>query len=233
MKRFYSVVLAGLVTAVTMAAPALAAPRSPQIVFGNAALQARLASLGESISTLTDQQDGLVWGSTISSNSTMTIQFDLNGNPNQDEVGIVKLGPGGTSIAGICAVFPAAADSGWFAVASFRSGGNLIVTLFDQHASIQSQTLYTGVDRTKFGYYIKNPGGTFYSHDGFNTDGRAHALAYAGTGENTGSWWLCWEDAAIASYAAADFDDAVVFMESLNPTPVNKTSWGSLKQRFR
>ena len=34
-------------------------------------------------------------------------------------------------------------------------------------------------------------------------------------------------------YANADFDDALIFMESINPTPVAQTTWGTLKARFR
>ena len=44
---------------------------------------------------------------------------------------------------------------------------------------------------------------------------------------------MAWEDAPIASYANADFDDALLFMESINPTPVARTTWGSLKRHFR
>jgi hypothetical protein len=233
MKRIYSVALALLVASVTFAAPAFAAPRSPQIPFAGAALQSRLTSLGESINVLTQQQDGLVWGSTVSSNSTMTIQFDLNGNPSGDELGIAKLNASGNVVTGLAKVFPANADSGWFAVASFRPGGALIVNLFDENATAQPGFTYTGVNRSLFGYYVKRGANTFYSHDGFNSDGNAHALAYAGTGQNTGCWWLCWEDLPVASYGSSDFDDAILFIESQNPTPANHTSWGSLKSRFR
>ncbi len=233
MKRFYSSALALLVTSAALAAPALAVPRAPQIPFGSAALSARLSSLGESINVLTQQQDGLVWGSTVSSNSTMTIQFDLNGNPSADEIGIAKLNAAGNVVTGLAMVFPASADSGWFAVASFRPGGVLIVNLFDENAAAQPGFTYTGVNRSLFGYYVKRGANTFYSHDGFNSDGKAHALAFAGTGQNLGCWWLCWEDEPVVSYGASDFDDAVLFIESQNPTPVSHTTWGSLKSRFR
>jgi len=92
---------------------------------------------------------------------------------------------------------------------------------------------YTGVNSALFAYYIKAFGNTYFSHDGFNGDGKAHALAYAGTGQNTGCWWQCWEESPIPNYLDADFNDAVVFMESMNPTPVSKSSWGQVKARFR
>ena len=239
MKRIYSGVLALMVAMATLAAPALAAPRAPQIAFGSGPLQARLNGFGESINVLTQQQEGLVWGSTISTNSTMTIQFELSGNPHHNEIGIAKLNAGGNAVTGLVPVFTSApgsfnnTDTGWFAVASFRPGNLLVVNLFDQSAALRSITTVGGVDRTHFAYYLSNSTGTFYSHDGFNLDLKAHALAYMGNGQNTGGWWLCWEDAPIVNYANADFDDATVFMESLNPTPVSHTTWGKVKSRFR
>jgi hypothetical protein len=223
-KRFYFAALASVVAMAGLGAPAHAALSVPQIAFNSGALQGRLNGFGESINVLTQQQDGLVWGSTVSSNATMTIQFELAGNPHVNEIGIAALDPTGTIVTGLDPLF---------AVASFRPGGVLKVNVFDATAALLTTLSYTGVNRSLFAYYIKNGGGTFNSHYGFNGDGKVHALAFAGSGENTGSWWLAWEDAAIANYADADFDDALVFMESLNPTPVAHTTWGAVKARFR
>ena len=89
------------------------------------------------------------------------------------------------------------------------------------------------MNRSLFAYYIKAGANTYYSHEGFNSDGLCHAMAFAGTGENTGCWWQCWEDSPISGYGGADYNDAVVFMESLNPTPVSRMTWGKVKARFR
>jgi hypothetical protein len=234
MKRLLTAALA-LATTVALAAPASAALRVPQIMFDPGPLQIRLDGFGEAIDVLADQQEGLVWGSTISTNSAMTIQFQLSGNPHGNTMGISKLTATalGTVLNGTAQVFPASAGTGWFAVASFRPGNTLIVNLFDANAVLQGTTSYSGVNRSLYGYYISNGSGTFHSHDGLNADGKAHALAFAGTGQNKGSWWLAFEDSPIADYATEDFDDALIFMESINPTPVAQTSWGSLKARFR
>lgn len=232
MKRIYSVVL-GLAMGLTLAAPSFAALRVPQVAFNSASLQSRMNGFGESINVLTQQQDGLVWGSTISTNSTMTIQYQLSGNPHANEIGIAKLNAAGNVVTGLATVFPATSAPGMFAVASFRPGNLLIVNLFDANANLVGQTSTSGVNRSLFGYYIKNAGATSYTHEGFNADGKVHSLAFAGTGINTGSWWLAWEDAPITTYSGADFDDALLFMESINPTPVAQTTWGSLKARFR
>jgi len=233
-KRFYAAALATLVAVATPSAPAHAALLVPQIAFGGSALQSRLNGLGESINVQTDQQDALVWGSTVTGNSLLTIQFDLSGNVNDAELGIAKLSSTGKSVTGICPVFPAVADNGWFAVASFRSGGTLVVNLFNQNAVLIGAMTYTGANPSLFAYYLKTAaGGTFYSHPGFNSDGKYHTMTFAGTGQNTGCWWQCWEDQPIVNYGNSDFDDALVFMESLNPTPVSHTTWGKVKARFR
>jgi len=233
-KRLYAAVLTVVAALAATSAPANAALRVPQIPFASADLQTRFNIAGESINVLTDQQNGLVWGSTVSGNSLLTIQFDLaDGNTGDAELGIAKLDPTGTILTGTATVFPSAADNGWFAVASFKAGGALTVNLFGPAANLISTMNYTGVNSALFGYYIKSAGNTFYSHDGFNGDGKAHALAYAGTGQNLGCWWLCWEESTIANYSGADFNDAIVFMESLNPTPVTRTTWGKVKARFR
>ncbi len=218
---------------ITSAVPAAAAFRSPQILFGSTALQQHLNDLGESVNVQTEQQEGLVWGSTVSGNSAMTIQFELNGNPSGAELGIAALNPGGHSVFALIPVFPATADSGWFAVASFRPGNNLIVTLFDENATLISQHSYIDVDRSLFAYYITHAHGTFFSHEGFNSDGKVHSLTYAAKGMNSGSWWMAWEDTPIAEYSTKNFFDALLFLESVNPTPAARTSWGELKNRFR
>ena len=234
MKRFYAAVLTVLAALAATSAPARAALRVPQIPFTVSALQTRFNNLGESINVLTQQQDGLVWGTTVSGNSVLTIQFDLvHGNTGDAELGIAKLDPTGHTVTGLAAVFPAVADNGWFAVASFHAGGALVVNLFDPTAVLRGTLTYSGVNSALFAYYIKSSGNTYFSHDGFNGDGKAHALAYAGTGQNTGCWWQCWEESPIANYLDADFNDAVVFMESMNPTPVSKSTWGQVKARFR
>jgi len=232
-KRFYVAVLTVMAAVAVRSAPAQAALRVPQIPFASAPLQTRFNLVGESINVLTQQQDGMVWGTTVSGNSVLTIQFDLAGNSNDAELGIAKLDGTGKFVTGLAPVFPSVSDNGWFAVASFHSGGALVVNLFNPSAVLVGTMSYTGVNSALFAYYIKSGGNTYFSHDGFNGDGKAHALAYAGTGQNTGCWWQCWEESTIANYSGADFNDAVVFMESMNPTPVSRTTWGKVKARFR
>ena len=234
MNRYLSTALA-VVTTVALAAPAFSAPRVPQIAFNSASLQTRLNGFGESINVLTQQEEGLVWGSTVSSNATMTIQFELTGNPHSNSLGVATLSADRRQVLQLCEIFPADIGTGAFAVASFRAGGVMIVNRFGPAANLLGTVTYTGVNRQLYSYYLDNPLATWFSHEFHNLDDnhKIHSLSYAGTGENKGSWWMAWEDAAIATYANADYADAIVFMESVNPTPVSQTTWSSLKARFR
>ena len=162
----------------------------------------------------------------------MSIMFQLAGNPNQDEFGIVGLNAAG-GLSGLCAVFPAGDfNTGYFAVASFRSGDKLTVNLFDASASVISTTTFTGVDRSRLVYYVKNSNGTFFSHMGYNLDHKVHSLVFAGTNLNQGSWWMAWED-SLDPGATADFGDGLLFLGALNPSPVSHATWASVKARFR
>ncbi len=232
MKRYASAVLVMLFATLAVM-PAHAALRVPQIAFDSAQLATQFALQGESIDLLNQQQDGLVWGSTVSTNSTMTIQFELTGPLHQNTMGIAILDATGKTVIGHAPVFPAGAAAGTFAVASFRPGNQLVVNLFDVNATILGRTTFSNVNRNLFAYYLENGPVRYYSHEGFNADGKVHALAYAGTGENKGCWWMAWEDAEFPDYADAQYDDALLFLESLNPTPVNHASWGKVKSLFR
>jgi hypothetical protein len=232
MKRLYSVLWATVVGVAVHVAPARAGLCAPQTVFICAGLQNQLNTLGESIDVLTQQHEGLVWATNASSNTTMSIMFQLAGNPNQDEFGIVGLNAVG-SLSGLCAVFPAGGfNTGYFAVASFRSGDKLTVNLFDASASVINTTTFTGVDRSRFMYYVKNSNGTFFSHMGYNPDRKVHSLVFAGTNLNQGSWWMAWED-SMDPGATADFGDGLMFLGALNPSPVSHATWASVKARFR
>jgi len=232
MQRLYSVLLATAVGVVLHGSPAHAGLCVPQTAFACTGLQSQFNTMGESIDVLTQQQEGLVWGTNASMNATMTIMFELAGNPNQDEFGIVGLNAGG-NLSGLCAVFPANDfHTGYFAVASFRSGGVLTVNLFDASATVINTATYAVVDRTRFLYYVKNSNGTFFSHLGYNPDGKAHSLVFAGTNVNKGSWWMAWEDSMNPS-TAADFGDGLLFLSALNPTAVNHATWAAVKARFR
>ena len=229
MKRLVTIFVSMLMLA-AFAASASAALRAPQVVVNGGTLQGYLNSVGEAINVATDQQDVQRWASTVSNNSTFTIQVELSGNAGSNSVGLYNAA---LAAPPLYQVFPGAATAGWFAVASFRTAPvRVTVSLFDNNAAFLASNTYLGADRNDFGFYLQQQAGAvLYTQDGRN-GGAAQALTYAGTGLNSGSWWLCWEDATAAQGADNDFDDCVLFLESVNPTPVSKTTWGQLKKQF-
>jgi len=133
-----------------------------------------------------------------------------------------------------------------FSTATFKPGNILVVNRFDALGNFLSTTTFGGVDPNNFGFYLSVPSGTVFTQDSRNPGGQARAITFQGTGKNAGTWWLCWDEplgpapAGVAAGAGVvssggdqDFDDLVVLMESVNPTPVTNTSWGQLKSRFR
>src|SRR5947209_18726759 len=128
MKRAVTI-LVGLIALVAVVGTASATLRSPQIPVFGGCLQGELNAQGESINVLTDQQAIQRWASTVSNNSTFTIQGELSGNAAANTYGIYN-----ASLAAppLYLVFPGAATTGWFATASFRTAPiRVVVNLFD------------------------------------------------------------------------------------------------------
>ena len=211
------------------AAQAAVPLRVPQIVVnpGDGALQAYFNGVGESITVATDQLDAQTWSTTISGNSTLTLMLEIAGNAASNSIGVYN---GSDAAPVLYQVFPGAAAPGWHALAHFGAGGSLVVSLFDQNSVYQGQSAYAGVDKNNFGFYLQGPGGTFYSQD-YRNAGAAHVLTFAGTGVNFGCWWQCFEDLPAGS-SDNDFNDAVVFVESVAPVPAGKSSWGRIKSLY-
>ena len=230
MKRMVTI-LAAMLALAAFAGSAFAGLRSPQVPVLGGTLQGYLNSADGGINTATDQNDAQRWAATVSNNSTFTIQVELSGNASNNNLGLYNASAASPSL---YQVFPGAASTGWFAVASYRTAPTrVIVNLFDASAALQGTTTYLGADRSNFGFYISGPGGTFYTQDARNPNSAAQAVTFAGTGINAGSWFLCFEETGLANSSDQDYDDAVLFLESVNPTPVSKTSWGALKSRFQ
>ena len=211
-------------------------PRNPQVVFNGASLQTYLNGVGQTINVATDQFDIPCWSTTVSNNATFTIQLELTGNPAGNAVGVYNCSDGPAPT--LYEIFPGVASQGWFAVASFNVGGpgNLVVNVFNNSAVLVSNTAYAGVDASNFGFYLASsfggPVAVYYSQDARNFGGDPQALVYAGTGTSAGQWWLAFEDEAF-SISDKDFDDFVMFMESVNkPVPAIQTTWGGLKVRL-
>ena len=205
-----------------------------QVAFASASLQAKFTGASEVINTDLDQAlDAQRWACTVSGNSAVTLMFELAADAQGNSIGVYDAN---LALTNHYPIFPGTAQEGDFAVASFRSAPNrLVVNLFDHNATLQNTITYLGVSIHDFGYYIDNPNaGKGYTQDARNAGEEARVLAYRGTGRNVGNWWLCFEDKNPQDDDQdRDFDDAVLFVESINPTAVSKSTWGALKSRFR
>jgi hypothetical protein len=190
--------------------------RATQIPVLGGTLQGYLNGVGESINVSTDQRDVRSWTSSVANDTALTLQVELSPNAGGNTVGIYN-----TTLAAppLYQVLPGAAGQGWFAVASFRTAPvRVVVNLFDANKTFQGANTYLGADRNNFGFYLqRSTGEVLYSEDIRNPGGKAQALAFAGTGVNTGSWWVAFEDTDASSGSDQDFDDAVVFVDSANP----------------
>jgi hypothetical protein len=211
--------------------PIFSAPlRTPQVVVHGTGLGDYFAGVGELITPSTDQRNvGLLTGGF---NSTFAFQIELARKPDGLVAGIYN---GYDANPTLMPVFPAAAASGWFAVVSFRTPPvRVVVNLFDGGAVFQGTTTYLGADRRGAGCYVQGPGGTFYSQDARNPGGTPQLLFFAGTGLNSGSIWLTVEDQPVAGGADGDYDDVICFIDNLSTiTPLQHSTWGELKSRFR
>ena len=231
------VLLLGARTSAGASFPLQSAPlRTPQAVVHGTGLQDYFTGVGESIAPSTDQRDaGLLTAAGF--NSTLTFQIGIERKADGLVAGIYN---GYDANPTLMPVFPATATSGWFAVVSFRTAPvRVTVNLFDANAVYLGTTTYLGADRRGIGCYVQGPGGTFYSQDARNAGGTPQLLFFAGTGINSGSAWLAAEDQPASGGADGDYDDLLMFFESVcscptsGLTPVQQSSWGRLKSIFR
>lgn len=225
------VLLVALVAFVASTGVASAALRAPQVPVLTGSLQTYFNSIGESINVNTQQDAAQTWSRTVSTNSGVSLLIEQSPNAGVNTVGLYN---GGAAVPPLYPVLPGGALPGWFAQVSFRTAPvRVVVNLFDDNAVPISSNTYLGIDATNFGFYIQGPNGTFYQQDVRNPGAGAQVLSYAGTGVNAGTWFLAFEDASVAGASDKDYDDSVVQVESVNPTPVSTTTWGTLKSRFR
>ena len=230
MKRAATTLLFSLVALVASATLSSAALRVPQVPVVGGGLQAYLISVGESINVNTDQDATQSWSHTISGTTTYTVQFQSSPNANIQQFGLYNAS---AVIPPLFFLLSGSVGPLGFSTATFKPGNILVVNRFDALSNFLSTTTFGGVDPNNFGFYLSVQAGTVFTQDARNPGGLARAITFQGTGQNAGTWWLCCDEPLAGAPGDQDFDDLVVMMESVNPTPVNKTTWGQLKSRFR
>lgn len=215
------------------ASPVLGGLRIPQVAVYGTALQDRFLAWGESIDVGSDQFDAELLKLGVQNSPTFTFQVELSTASPQRVVGLYD---GHAAVPSNMPIFPGNASGGWFAVISFRPNpARVIVNAFDNNAVLVSSTTYPGGNRNSIGFYIQGPDGTFFSQDARNPGGSPQALYYCGTGFNTGQLWLAFEERSLQEGSDQDFADAVLYLEIVSGylVPVETTTWGRLKARFR
>lgn len=225
------VLMVVLVASVALTTPSAAALRAPQVSVLGGTLQTYLNSIGESINVLTSQDATQLWAHTTSATTGFTLMIE--NSPGASATSVSMYNGSGPANPARYLLLPNSFTPQYFALATFKPGNLLTVNRFNDLGILISSITYSGVDPTGFGFVLDGPGTSSYTQDSRNPGGRVQAVAFAGTGANAGAWWLCFEESPVAAGSDQDFDDCVIVMESVNPSPVNSTTWGQLKARFR
>jgi hypothetical protein len=231
--------LATLLLAAVFPATAFAAPRVPQVPVNNASQLPTFFTTNDAGVVVDDDggagtQDATnSWRASVG-NTIVTLMLEATGLADGNSVGLYNTFDGTRF-----EIFNGLADEGAYAVVTI-SGTQLSITRTNADLTPGPNTLVGGIDPTGFGFYIQK-GANEQTDFGYTDDSRnpgdvPRVLAYPGTDNNAGAWWLCFEDGRDAGQANAeddDFDDAVLVLRTVTPSPVSKTTWSSLKARFR
>jgi hypothetical protein len=204
------------------ATPAMALLRSPQVPVQGTALQTLFNSFSQTINVNMEQ----VYAWSFAGIGVTQPPANFAARIELGE-GALQLVDGSNINLTSVTILPSLVAPGWYSYVTFPSFGSIHVTLLDAANVPQGQTSYL-MPNFALTFSVTDSHGTFYTFDDLNTDDAAHILAYQGTGSLLGSVWL-----AVESDGDGDFADAVFLLEGAWIVPVQRASWGTLKQRFR
>ncbi|HXS11014.1 MAG TPA: hypothetical protein VN852_13610 [Candidatus Krumholzibacteria bacterium] len=223
-----SVVVLGSATLVSQAN---AGPRVPQVPVVGGTLQAFFAGIGETINVNTDQQDLSVFQHSASGNALLTLKYQSSPNAATQQVGIYNAS---AVIPPLFFLLSGSVGPLGFSSMSFKPGNIVTVNRFDANGNFLSQTTFGGVDPTNFGFYLSVPNGTTFSQDYRNVGALPHMLVFAGSGQNAGEFFLCWDEPGTSGTAGdQDFDDCVLILESVSPLATVPSTIGGVKSLYR
>ncbi|MFQ5735867.1 MAG: PEP-CTERM sorting domain-containing protein [Thermodesulfobacteriota bacterium] len=162
------------------------------------------------------QSDTPKWGNSSSffPAATPTLLFEYASGAGSNALGLWS-GFDTTAITGVD-VFLGGATSGTTAVLSWATPGTNDLTISGT-AGMVNNTTVSGIDPFRFGFYIKNSSGTFYTLDQLN-GGEAMAVSFNKPG--TDNWLIGFEDTPGGD---KDFNDMVVRVESIHAVPEPST----------
>jgi hypothetical protein len=212
---------------VFVAAPASGLNRVPQIPISGTGLQQLLSGLGQTINVNTDQQFLPAFAGIGVTQPSVSFTARIKAGD-----ATLALYNANEATSPLFAVFPSGAPAGWYTVSGFNAQlATLHVFSFDINDVLQGQVVHGPSQMTIFSmnFAVSDDAyGDFFADDTKNPGGAAHLLAFKGTGANLFDLWI-----AAETDGDGDFDDALFLLEGMSAVPVERASWGALKQRFR
>ncbi len=188
---------------------------------------------GPGIDVKTDQVHPSAYWQVAGSHKTSTnLIFEIAGNKNFNGFGIFDPNNYGTKL-----YLYHGSDSPYLktSVTISDGGHHYHVTRTESGGNVIDQTSGDFTSVNKFGFFLDTPDGVFYSDWKLNDDGAEHMVGYEGGNGNylkyqpddppKGMEWVGneyifgWEDLSASSWDQ-DYNDFVVYVESIAPAPV-------------
>lgn len=171
------------------------------------------------------QSSAAIFTNMASGGAIASFIIAIAGNALDNEVGIYEYG----DASNLVPIFDGVNSPATQATITFFLNGSVKISSTGTGGGIVEST-YAGFGNT-FGFYLKGPGGTFFTEDDLNPGGNPQALIYQGNGVDivqvpgfypglfgVNHWIFAFEDIAFAN-ADKDFNDFVFIVESINPVP--------------
>ncbi|MDP3938860.1 MAG: DUF4114 domain-containing protein [Deltaproteobacteria bacterium] len=195
---------------VTVSAPNVGAEKT---------LQETLDKTGSTINVNTDQSPFSLFMPTADNSATLTLR--LEETIFDSTMGLYQLGNPAFLLPVILADGQPG-KVGLFSDVTFNADGvmgRVRIDRFDDKGDPLTTVTVDGFG-TMFGFYIQYTASmvtnTFYSEDSRNADGKAHFLAFAGNGAETGLWYFAFEDSFNLAIDS-DYNDYVISASGLKP----------------
>jgi len=207
-------------------------PRDPQVTISGDGLQSYMDARGQEIDVQTEQDATQFWLPPRCQGGFSLLFLELGAKSDGSSIGFYDVSAAALSL---IEVFPSHASVGWFASVELRySPSQVTIYLHDESGlPVGPATHLGGIDGSA-GFYLHGPGGDFFTEDFRNPAGDPQLLSFLGTGSSTGGWWIAAEDTPLSAGADRDFDDMILFIGRMEcPLPVQRSTWGAVKSRFR
>jgi hypothetical protein len=206
--------------------------RNPQVSIVGGGLQAYLDSVGQSIHVNSDQADFQAWNTGMYCAGNQGLFFQLAAKPPGSWLGLYDAAEITPSF---FEIFTPDAQPRWFTMVNFLSSPTRVrIIMFDNRGNPVGFTEIPGGNREAVAFYMEGPRGGFYTEDARNLSGDPQFLSFAGTGSNAFAWWIVGEETALSAGADRDFDDVIMFIGQMDcDLPIQRSTWGAVKSRFR